>query len=77
MISEACCNCDVINSHAGTFNDLVQMLPPELYTEKDKSGKKPFDYLERTFSEYSVVNKDEFAIVRSHVTAMTYADKAF
>lgn len=62
---------DPIDIFAGTFNDLVQMLPPELCTEKDKSGSNPFDYLERTFSEYSVANEDEFAVVRSHIPVKT------
>ena len=51
--------------------DLLKMLPPELYTEKDKSGNNPFDYLEIAFSEYSVANEDEIAIVRSHVPVIT------
>lgn len=62
---------DPVDIFAGAFNDLLKMLPPELYTEKDKSGNNPFDYLEIAFSEYSVANEDEIAIVRSHVPVIT------
>ena len=49
---------DPIDIFVGTFNDLLQMLPLEFCTEKDKSGNNPFDYLERAFSEYSIDNED-------------------
>ena len=44
----------LLDVFVSTFNDLLQMLPPDLYAEKDKSGNIPFDYLKWGLSEYSI-----------------------